>query len=123
MNNYIIIAIGWTIGQVLYALKKAWDLQKANASLDFKSAVKLMFTKETASWLVGLVALCAVLFALPDFLKTGEKNEAHANGADKDWHVWALNYIRLSSIAFGYICQTAVYAWLGKAQKIVDAEK
>lgn len=121
MNNYLIIIIGWIIGQAVYATKKAWDLQKKYDHLSFTYAIATVYSKETASFIFGILMLIVLCFTLPDFFKEGDIKDMEEVGKLK---YYLVTYIRIASVAFGFVCQYLGMWLFGKAEKaIIDKAK
>jgi hypothetical protein len=119
MNNYIIIVLGWILGQAAYACKKSWDLQKRTEGLSFKSALHLLFTKETAAFAFGIVMLFIVIFILPNIIDLDvTKEELKGTDAAK-WKYYFISFIRVIAVVFGYVCQNVGYFLFGKTEKIL----
>jgi hypothetical protein len=122
MNNYLIIVIGWVLGQAAYACKKSWDLQKTSVSLTFKDTIKIFFTKETASFAFAGIMLLIALFATPDFLNLDITKEELKNSELAKWKVFVINFLRVISVIFGYFCQNIGYFFFGKAGKFIKSK-
>lgn len=118
MNNYLVLVAGWALGQAAYATKKAWDIQKANEKLTFKEALVIVYSKETASFAFGLIMLFCVLFFMPDILKK-TITDASEGKPVTGWQVYVIDYLRISSVVFGFVCQYLGYWFFGRAEKEV----
>lgn len=122
MNNYLIILFGWLLGQAAYACKKSWDLQKRNEKLLFKEALKMHFTKETASFAFASVMLCIALFVISEFINLDVTVEELKNAEAAKWKIFLINFLRTISIVFGYLCQNIGYFFFGRSEKILKQQ-
>ncbi len=125
MNNYVILALGWILGQAAYLCVKSWDIQKKNESVDFKHALSLLFSKETAAWFFGFVMLLIIMFVLSDFIDLNITKEDVKNMEVAKWKVYLINFQRTVAVVFGFVCQRFGYAFFGRTEKILKdrAEK
>ncbi len=119
MNNYVVIATGWAIGQAAYACKKSWDIQRKNPDVDFKHALKMHFSKETASFVFGAVMLTLGLFVVTDYVDLDITKQDLKNAEVSKWKGIIITYLRTSSVVFGYICQNLGYFMFGRSEKIL----
>ena len=116
----MIVAVGWVIGQAIYATKKSWDLQRANADLSFRDALTLYFSKETAAFAFGFLIFCAALFMLPDFINMDITRDDLRNTEVVKWKKYFIYFLRGISVVFGYLCQNLGYYLFGKSEKILE---
>lgn len=122
MNNYIIIILGWFLGQAAYACKKSWDLQRRNESLSFRGALKLHFSKETAAFAFGVIMLLIATFILSDFINLDVTIAELKNTEAAKWKIYLINGLRVISVAFGYLCQNLGYFLFGRSEKILKSQ-
>ena len=120
MNNTLIIIIGWLLGQVLYACKKSWDIQKKTVSLSFKDALELHFKKETASFAFATALLLTAIFVLPDFINLDVTKEELKNTEAAKWKYYLINFLRGIAVVFGYFCQNLGYFFFGRSEKYIN---
>jgi hypothetical protein len=119
MNNYVVIVLGWLLGQAAYACKKSWDIQRKNENTDFKNALKMHFSKETASFAFASIMLLIGLFVITDFVDLDVTKEDLKNTEAAKWKVYLINFLRTSTVLFGYICQNLGYFLFGRSEKIL----
>lgn len=120
MNNIVIIIIGWLLGQIAYAIKKSWDIQKKTPDVNFVDALKLHFSKETASFAFGTTMLLIVIFILPDFVNLDVTKEDIKDTEAAKWKWYLINFLRIISVFFGYLCQQLGYYFFGRTEKILE---
>jgi len=119
MNNYLIVIVGWLLGQSAYACKKSWDLQRRFEKLSFVDALVLHFTKETAAFAFGAIMLLIGMFVIADFINLDLKKEELKDMDVAKWKVYLINFLRCISVLFGYLCQNIGYFLFGKSEKIL----
>lgn len=117
MNNYLIIVIGWLLGQAAYACKKSWDIQRRNDNVSFKDALVMHFTKETGAFAFGSVMLFIALFVISDFINLDVDKEELKNMEAAKWKIYLINFLRIIAVTFGYLCQNLGYFLFGKSEK------
>lgn len=122
MNNYLIILIGWILGQTAYAFKKSWEIQRNRPGVSFKDALHMHFTKETASFAFAFVILLIGLFVLPNFIDMDITKDDLKNLEVAKWKVYFVNFLRVIAIVFGYLCQNLGWFFFGKSEKILQAQ-
>lgn len=122
MNNYLIIFVGWILGQTGYAFKKSWEIQRNRPGVSFKDALKMHFTKETASFAFAFVILLIGLFVLPNFIDMDITKEDLKNLEVAKWKVYFVNFLRVIAVFFGYLCQNLGWFFFGKSEKILQAQ-
>ena len=113
MNNYVILFIGWTIGQCIYATIKAWDIQKKNETIDFPHAIRLVY-KQFGSFVFALLMLIFALFVMPDIIRKVLTDE-NITGNSKIIR----DYFRVSCVGFGFVCQYFGLLFFSKLNKAV----
>ena len=119
MSNYVVIIIGWLLGQAAYACKKSWDLQIRNIDLSFKEALKMHFTKETAAFAFGTVFLLIGIFISADYVNLDISKAELKNLEAVKWKIYLVNFLRTASVLFGYLCQSLGYFIFGRSEKIL----
>lgn len=118
MNNYFILMIGWVIGQAAWACIRSWDIQRKIDNISFTDALKIVYGKETAASVFGVVMLAAALFLMPDLYRQtldADNNLKPLSG----WQQNIITYMRISSILFGAVCQLIGYYFFGRAAKYI----
>lgn len=122
MNNYSIICIGWSLGQIAYAFKKSWEIQRNKPTVSFKDALKMHFTKETASFAFAVVILLIGLFILPNFINMDITKDDLKNMEAAKWKVYFVNFLNVIAVVFGYLCQNIGWFFFGKSEKLLQAQ-
>ena len=120
MNNYVIIIIGWSLGQLAYAFKKSWEIQRNKPTVSFPDALKMHFTKETASFAFAVVILLIGLFILPNFINLDVTKDELKNMEAAKWKVYFVNFINVVAVVFGYLCQNLGWFFFGKSEKLLQ---
>lgn len=122
MNNYVILIFGWFLGQAAYAFKKSWEIQRNKPNVSFQGALKMHFTKETASFAFAFVILLIGLFVLPNFIDMDITKEDLKNMEAAKWKVYFVNFLNVIAVVFGYLCQNIGWFFFGKSEKILQAQ-
>lgn len=122
MNNYAIICIGWALGQIAYAFKKSWEIQRNKPGVSFQIALYMHFTKETASFAFAIVILLIGLFILPNFIDMDITKDDLKNMEIAKWKIYFVNFLRVIAIVFGYLCQNLGWFFFGKSEKLLQAQ-
>jgi hypothetical protein len=122
MNNYTIICIGWGLGQTAYAFKKSWEIQRNKSNVSFIDALKMHFTKETASFAFAIVILLIGLFILPNFINMDITKDDLKNMEAAKWKVYFVNFLNVIAVVFGYLCQNLGWFFFGKSEKLLQAQ-
>lgn len=122
MNKYVILVIGWILGQAAYAFKKSWEIQKYNPKVTFKEALKMHFTKETASFAFAGICLLIGLFILPNFINMDLTKDELKNMEAAKWKVYFINFLNVVAVVFGYLCQNIGWFFFGKTEKILQSQ-
>lgn len=120
MKNYIILVIGWILGQIAYAFKKSWEIQRNKPNVTFKEALTIHFTKETASFGFAFIILLIGLFILPNFINMDLTQEDVKNLEVAKWKVYFINFLNVVAVVFGYLCQNIGWFFFGKSEKILQ---
>lgn len=122
MSNYVILVIGWFLGQLAYAFKKSWEIQRNKPNVTFSDALKMHFTKETASFAFAVVILLIGLFILPNFINMDLNKEELKNMEAAKWKVYFINFLNVVAVVFGYLCQNIGWFIFGKSEKLLKAQ-
>lgn|SRR5574341_1209045 len=122
MNNYAIICIGWALGQIAYAFKKSWEIQRNKSNVSFSGALKMHFTKETASFAFAVVILLIGIFILPNFINMDITKDDLKNMEAAKWKVYFVNFLNVIAVVFGYLCQNLGWFFFGKSEKLLQAQ-
>jgi hypothetical protein len=122
MNNYAVICIGWALGQIAYAFKKSWEIQRNKPNVSFSDALKMHFTKETASFAFAVVILLIGLFVLPNFINMDITKDDLKNMEAAKWKIYFVNFLNVIAVVFGYLCQNLGWFFFGKSEKLLQAQ-
>jgi hypothetical protein len=122
MNNYVIICIGWVLGQTAYACKKSWEIQRNKPNVTFADALHMHFTKETASFAFAVIILLIGLFILPNFVDMDITKDDLKNMEAAKWKVYFVNFLNVIAVVFGYLCQNLGWFFFGKSEKLLQAQ-
>lgn len=122
MSNYVILVIGWVLGQAAYAFKKSWEIQRNKPNVSFSDALKTHFTKETASFAFAVICLLIGLFVLPNFINMDLTKEDLKNMEAAKWKVYFINFLNVVAVVFGYLCQNLGWFLFGKSEKLLQAQ-
>lgn len=122
MNNYMILVIGWILGQAAYAVKKSWEIQRNKPNVTFQDALKMHFTKETASFAFAILMLLIGIFILPNFINMDLTKDDLKNMEAAKWKVYFINFLNVVSIFFGYLCQNIGWFFFGRSEKILQQQ-
>ena len=122
MNNYVVLIIGWILGQAAYAFKKSWEIQRNKSAVSFADALKMHFTKETASFAFGFVMLLIGVFVLPNFINMDLTKEDLKNMEAAKWKVYFINFLNVVAVVFGYLCQNLGWFFFGKSEKLLQQQ-
>lgn len=119
MINYIIIAIGWLVGQFAYATVSAYIIQKDLAGIDYAEAFKIYIKKEVGSFAMAFAFLLILLFIFPDYFdplvsKADLRNKEALSFADR-----FILYLRVSSVIAGAFSQHILYVLFKKGKKAI----
>jgi hypothetical protein len=125
MNNYVIIAIGWFLGQLGYAAVSAYIIQRKVPGIDYPKALRLYFKNEVGSFAMAFAALLVVMFIIPDFI---DVKVTRADLLDKEKLTLKekiVVFFRTASVAFGAFCQHLIYLAFRKGKRAIEeyAEK
>lgn len=120
MNNYVIIAVGWLLGQLGYAVVSAYMIQRKLEGIDYGKALRIYFRKEVGSFAMAFAALLIAMFIASDFI---DIRVTRADLLDKE--VLTLKekiivFFRTSSVVFGAFCQHGIYLAFRKGKKAIE---
>jgi hypothetical protein len=113
--------IGGTLGIFLHALKTIRDINKKSEYVDFKTVFSIYWKKEKMSFLTSIICYCVVLFLASEFIDFNDiiKPDFSQGLKERIFHFKLSQFIRLTSVFFGYTSSSVVYGWLGVTEKTV----
>jgi hypothetical protein len=119
MNNYLIIAIGWLVGQIGYASVSVYIIQKDLPSINYWQAVNVYLKKEIGSFVMAFSALLIILFVAADFIdptvsKADLKSKATLSLIER-----IVLYMRVSAVILGGLSQHLLYVAFKKGKKAI----
>lgn len=125
MNNYVILAIGWFLGQLGYAAVSAYILQRDKPGISYRQALQVYFAKEVGSFAMAFTALLIIMFIANDFLTVDITRKDLLNKEALSWKEKIIVYQRTCSVFFGAFSQHIIYVAFKKGKKAIEefAEK
>lgn len=120
MNNYVIIVLGWFLGQLGYAVVSAYILQRGKPSISYWQALQVYCAKEVGSFALAFTALLILLFIAGDFLSIEITRKDLLDKETLTLKEKIILYIRTSSIVFGGLCQHLIYIAFKKGKKAIE---
>lgn len=118
-NHYVIISIGWLIGQFTYAACSIYVLQRKR-NVDYWKAWGLYFSAEIGTFVMAFSGLLVLLFIAGDYIDV--KITRH-DLLDKEVLTWKERFIyfqRTVSIGIGAFIQHIIYAFFKKGKKRIE---
>jgi len=114
MNNYLILTIGWFLGQAAVSAVKAIGIQQKQPQLGYLDAGRIVFVQGFGSYVIGLIALLIGLFAMPDFFKNVlTLDDQNGIKAGSQLSV-IVKWFRISSVGFGVAAQILLLQFVFK---------
>lgn len=125
MNNYIILALGWFLGQLGYAAVSAYILQRDKPGITYAQALRVYFAKEVGSFAMAFCALLIIMFITNDFVTVEITRKDLLNKEALTWKEKLIVYQRTCSVFFGAFSQHIIYVAFKKGKKAIEefAEK
>lgn len=117
MNNYVIITVGWIIGQLTFTIVSAYLLQRNLNGIDFFKAVKVFFKKELGGYFVSLAGLFILMFIFSDYIDPNISREDLLKKDVLSYKEKLIVYSRTASIIFGIFCQFLILLGFKKGIK------
>jgi len=118
MTQYLILIVGWILGQAFYATIKAWMEQKKHASLSFTEALKIVYS-QTASFIICWVMLALALFFLPEITVRVINADPEATNHAPGWMRGLIAWFRVTSVVFGAFSQWLALLLFGRVQTAI----
>lgn len=119
MNHYVIIALGWIIGQFAYAAVSVYVLQK-NKNLNYWKAIKLYFPSEIGNFVIAFAGLLLIMFIASDFLDVEITAKDLRNKETLSIKEKLILYQRSASVGIGAFIQHLVYLGFKKGKKKIE---
>lgn len=119
MNHYVIIALGWVIGQFAYAAVSVYVLQR-NKNLNYWKAVKLYFPSEIGNFVIAFAGLLLIMFIATDFLDVEITAKDLRNKEALTVKEKLILYQRTASVGIGAFIQHLVYLGFKKGKKKIE---
>jgi hypothetical protein len=119
MENYIILAVGWLVGQIAYAAVSVYILQKDVVGIDYRQAAKVYAGKEIGSFVMAFSFLLVMLFIFPDFF---DPSVSRADLRNKEALTIAerfIVYLRVSSVVCGGFSQHILFVIFKRGKKAI----
>ena len=121
MNNYMILGLGFLLGQLATSTVKALMVQSKQPNLTYTDAFKLVLVKGFGSYVVGFVALLFVWFLMPEFFKNVlTVDDAHPL-KDGSQLKQIVKWFRVTSLVFGIGAQAFLLTFIYKVNAWAEA--
>lgn len=121
MNNYLILGLGFLLGQITVSVIKAIKIQGKQPNLNYTDAFKLVLVNGFGSYVLGVCALFIVWFLMPEFFKNVLTiDDAHPL-KDGSQLKQIVKWFRVSSLIFGIGAQTILLQFVFKVNRWADA--
>lgn len=121
MNNYLILGLGFLLGQVTVSVIKAIKIQGKQPNLNYTDAFKLVLVNGFGSYVLGVCALFIVWFLMPEFFKNVLSIDDQTTIAPNTSIGQIVKWFRVSSIVFGIGAQTILLQFVFKVNHWADA--
>lgn len=119
MNHYVIIALGWLIGQFAYAAVSVYVLQR-NKELNYWKAVQLYFPSEVGNFVIAFAGLLLIMFIATDFLDVEITAKDLRNKEALTVKEKLILYQRSASVGIGAFIQHLLYIAFKKGKKKIE---
>jgi hypothetical protein len=119
MNNYIVIILGWTLGQIAYASVSAYILQRNVENINYWQALRVYAKKEAGSFAMALSALFILLFIFPDYFDPAVKRADLVNKEVLTLKDRLILQQRTAAILIGGLCQHLLYVAFKRGKKAI----
>jgi len=120
MNNYIILALGWFLGQLGYAAVSAYVLQRDKPGITYPQALQVYFSKEVGSFAMAFTALLIIMFIANDFVTVEITRKDLLNKEALTWKEKLIVYQRTCSVVFGAFSQHIIYVAFKRGKKAIE---
>lgn len=119
MNQYVIIALGWVIGQFAYAAVSVYVLQR-DKDVPYWKAVQLYLSGEVGNFVIAFAGLLLIMFIASDFLDVEITVKDLRNKEMLTLKEKIILYQRTASIVIGGFIQHLVYVAFKKGKKKIE---
>lgn len=120
MNNYVILALGWFLGQLGYAAVSAYVLQRDKPGITYPQALRVYFSKEVGSFAMAFTALLIIMFIANDFVTVEITRKDLLNKDVLTWKEKLIVYQRTCGVVFGAFSQHIIYVAFKKGKKAIE---
>lgn len=114
MYNYLIIFLGWLIGQATFTVISSYLLQRNKPGIDYPTAIKVFLTSELGNYAIAFVGLIIAMFIMKDYIDPHVTREQLQEIQHKTFVQNALFYSRTFSVAYGVFCPMLLLMWFKK---------
>jgi site-specific recombinase len=116
------MSFGGLIGILLHTLKTVRDINKRNASVNFKDVLGEYWKSEYISLISSLICFGAMLFIASEFVNLKQIDATDYTQSLKERFVnfKIASFIKLTSIVVGYFSDSIVYGFLGVTEKNIN---
>ena len=115
-NHYLIIALGWLVGQIGYASVSVYILQR-DKNISYWKALALYFSGEIGSFVMAFSGLLILLFIANDFFDIQITRADLLNKTALSWKEKIIVYQRTAAVGIGAFCQHLIYVIFKKGKK------
>jgi hypothetical protein len=119
MNQYVIIALGWAIGQFGYAAVSVYVLQR-NKDLSYWKAVQLYLSSEIGNFVIAFAGLLLIMFIANDFLDSEITAKDLRNKEVLTLKEKVVLYQRSASVGIGAFIQHLLFIAFKKGKKKIE---
>lgn len=117
--HYFDMLLAFLIAQLLMASINVYTYQ-LNKSIDYWSAVKAYFKAEIGYFIIGLLAVCAVLFVLSDLIDLSVSRKDLLNKTSLTWKENLQLYFKTSALFIGAFVQYMAFKFKEKGKAAID---
>jgi hypothetical protein len=118
-SHYLIITLGWIIGQIAYASVSVYILQK-DKNINYWKALGLYFSSEVGSFGMAFAALLVILFIAGDYINVEITRADLLNKQTLTLKEKVIVYQRTASILLGGFCQHLLYVAFKRGKKKIE---
>lgn len=118
-GHYLIIAVGWLVGQFAYAAVSIYILQK-NKDLSYWKAVGLYLKSEVGNFVIAFSGLLLIMFIASDYLDVNITKADLFNKESLTVKEKLIFYQRSASVGIGAFIQHLVYVAFKKGKKKIE---
>lgn len=119
MNNYVMLAVAWIIGQLVYASVSVYILQKNLSTIGYWEAVRAYFKSEFGNYVIAFSGLLLLMFIMPDFLDPSIKRADLLNKEVLTFKEKLVIYQRSFAVGISAFIQHLLYVGFKKGKKAI----